>query len=234
MTVASMWGDATVRGKPTNGEEVCFENWTGAVWDVVDGKIQDGDFKSPQDEFLQNDNGITEQCKFLPVCVENSQTFQHVNAYNSCSETEFECFSAEFPGREFVNNKNFCAAEDQSSLDTEKLFYSGKSNPFSQTNPFLPLPSPIPVSMSLNTEPLSRSQAQSMAKLIGPKPLINCHLNDKPYRCLFDTGSMVSVVSSTWLKTEFPSVEIKPLKSDLLTVKVTNGELVKFKLIPRC
>ena len=220
MTVASMWGDATDRGKPTNGEEICFENWKGKVWD---DEIQDGNFQSPQDEFLENDYGITEQCKFRPVCVENSQTFQPVNAYYSCSETKPECFSAECLGREVVVNKNFCAAENQFSLDAEKLFPNKKSKPLLPTNPFLPLPSPVPVSMSLKTEPLSMSQAQSMAKLVGPKPLINCHLNEKPYRCLFDTGSMVSVVSSTWVKTEFLSTRIVPLKSDLLTVKVANN-----------
>ena len=47
-----------------------------------------------------------------------------------------------------------------------------------------------------------------LVKLIGHKRKINFTLNDKNFERLWDTGSMISLVTLDWLKTEFNGIQI--------------------------
>ena len=63
-----------------------------------------------------------------------------------------------------------------------------------------------------------------LIKLIGRKPLFNCKLNDVSSKVLWDTGSMPSMVSSSWVKDNIPNAKLQPI-SDFLE----NDEKLEFK-----
>ena len=63
----------------------------------------------------------------------------------------------------------------------------------------------------------------SLIKLIGDKPLLNCKLNGVETCVLWDTGSMISVVDAVWMENKVPEAEIQPI-SDFLG----NEEFFKF------
>ena len=52
-----------------------------------------------------------------------------------------------------------------------------------------------------------------LIKLIGNKPVIKCTLDDKDVKVLWDTGSMISLVSLAWLKENFPDVSLLPISA---------------------
>ena len=53
----------------------------------------------------------------------------------------------------------------------------------------------------------------NIVKLIGEKPLIKFCVNGKLYEGLWDTGSMVSLVSTKWLREEFPEQKVFTIQS---------------------
>ena len=52
-----------------------------------------------------------------------------------------------------------------------------------------------------------------LVKLVGNRPLVNYSLNDKMFEGLWDTGSMISLISKTWLDFEFPKQTVYPIES---------------------
>ena len=56
---------------------------------------------------------------------------------------------------------------------------------------------------------------KNLVKLIGEKPLVNCYLKEKNLKCLWDTGSMVSLVNKNWLTQNFPSAQILSVENFL-------------------
>ena len=63
------------------------------------------------------------------------------------------------------------------------------------------------------TEPsLEPSYVQNLIRLIGSKPLIKCHLDIHSETALWDTGSMVSMVSRDWLDEQLPNTEVCKLE----------------------
>ena len=54
-----------------------------------------------------------------------------------------------------------------------------------------------------------------LIKLIGEKPLFHCSLGGIDSRVLWDTGSMISMVSSAWVKENIPNAKLQPI-SDFL------------------
>ena len=49
----------------------------------------------------------------------------------------------------------------------------------------------------------SRREAK-MIKLVGERPMVKCNLDGKDFEVLWDTGSMVSLVSRSWVQDNFP------------------------------
>ena len=49
----------------------------------------------------------------------------------------------------------------------------------------------------------------SLVKLVGEKPLLHCQLNGVKCDVLWDTGSMVSLVSANWFQKLFPGVKVQ-------------------------
>ena len=54
-----------------------------------------------------------------------------------------------------------------------------------------------------NKEPIPARLKKSLVKLVGERPLIKCMLNNRHCLGLWDTGSMVSLVSKNWLEKKF-------------------------------
>ena len=54
-----------------------------------------------------------------------------------------------------------------------------------------------------------------LVKLIGNKPLFDCLLDGVQARVLWDTGSMISLLNSSWLKTTFPDLGLQPISTFL-------------------
>jgi len=52
---------------------------------------------------------------------------------------------------------------------------------------------------------------ERLVKLVGKKPVFDCLLDNIPSRVLWDSGSMISVIDSAWLKENTPMTEIKPI-----------------------
>ena len=55
-----------------------------------------------------------------------------------------------------------------------------------------------------DSEILSKKYRSQLVRLIGEKPVIERYVNNKTYKGLWDTGSMVSVINKHWLKSNFP------------------------------
>jgi len=54
---------------------------------------------------------------------------------------------------------------------------------------------------------------KKLVDVIGLKPMINFILNDKLFSGLWDTGSMVSLINSQWLKQNFQNTQIHPIET---------------------
>ena len=75
-----------------------------------------------------------------------------------------------------------------------------------------------------------------LVKLIGSKPLFNCLLNGVETQVLWDTGSMVSLLNSSWVSQNFPEVEIRPISDFLETdeevrVRFTAANNTKVRMV---
>ena len=74
-----------------------------------------------------------------------------------------------------------------------------------------------------------------MIRLVGRKPMVNCHLDGKIFDMLWDTGSMICLVSRRWLKKHFPGKKIESV-SDFLEregvkeLKLTAANATEIKL----
>ena len=72
-----------------------------------------------------------------------------------------------------------------------------------------------------------------LVKLIRHKPMINFILIDKNFEGLWNTGSMISLLSLDWLKTEFNDIQINSIeefagdKSPNSTLKTANNTEIK-------
>ena len=54
-----------------------------------------------------------------------------------------------------------------------------------------------------------------LCKLIGNKPLFDCLLNGVDTQVLWDTGSMIALLNLAWLKSHFPTVDLRPIAAFL-------------------
>ena len=70
-----------------------------------------------------------------------------------------------------------------------------------------------------------------MLKLVGEKPMLKCFLEGKEFNVLWDTGSMVSLVSRKWLATHFPNMSVIDVAEFLgkeLSLTAANKTVIHF------
>ena len=77
------------------------------------------------------------------------------------------------------------------------------------------------------------NQQVRLSSLVGNKCIFNCKLNCRNASVLWDTGSQVSLVSSSFLKDNFPSLELRKLNelldfSNDLELRAANDTPVPF------
>ena len=82
---------------------------------------------------------------------------------------------------------------------------------------------------------LSPHKHSKLVKLVGNRPLVNYSLNDKMFEGLWDTGSMISLISKTWLDFKFPKQTVYPIDSLLVRrrVNLASRQLIILKSISR-
>ena len=81
-------------------------------------------------------------------------------------------------------------------------------------------------------QPASDTCKDNIVRLVGEKPIIRLELDKIKYQCLWDTGSMVSLVSKEWLDQEFPNYEILPVSEfihDPISLHAANGSALKIE-----
>ena len=73
--------------------------------------------------------------------------------------------------------------------------------------------------------------ATKIAKLIGGKCFIKCHLNGARTEALYDTGAQVTIISEDWRQRNLPDSTMLPI-SDLLegelSLNAANGTEITF------
>jgi hypothetical protein len=60
----------------------------------------------------------------------------------------------------------------------------------------------------VDAEKLPRNMKLKLVKLVGERPLVNIHLNNKKIQGLWDTGAMISLINRLFLEENFPDVTI--------------------------
>ena len=78
----------------------------------------------------------------------------------------------------------------------------------------------------------SGGKTQQFVKLIGERPVINFSVNNTQYQGLWDTGSMVSLVNSCWVRAHLPDLEVMPVSefSDTnITLRAANQTNLNIK-----
>ena len=72
-----------------------------------------------------------------------------------------------------------------------------------------------------------------MLKLIGEKPMLNCTLDNTDVEVLWDTGSMISLVDTKWVKKYFPNKELHSvqdfLENEVLQIRAANSTVITFE-----
>ena len=73
---------------------------------------------------------------------------------------------------------------------------------------------------------------KKLVKLIGQKPILNCQLDDKAFKMLWDTGSQVSLVDRSWVREHFPDEEVYSVSEFLedkeLNLRAANATIIPF------
>ena len=70
-----------------------------------------------------------------------------------------------------------------------------------------------------------------LMKLVGEKPILNCYLGGKRFEMLWDIGSMISMVSRSWVNKNFPDLKIHSVSDflgDELHVRAANSTKISF------
>ena len=80
---------------------------------------------------------------------------------------------------------------------------------------------------------LSPKQHVRLSSLVGKKCIVKCKLNGLQASALWDTGSQVSLVSSNFVKENFPSLKLRNLTDlldcgDILDLRAANDTPVPF------
>ena len=146
---------------------------------------------------------FTERCC---VCgsTENVRRCGKCKSTSYCSKT---CQEVHFP-----HHSVYCSMiVDVQKVETEKL-YQGYS-----------------VRQKLVDYKLQRK----IVKLVGQKPMLDCCLEGKEFKALWDTGSMISLVNQEWVKNHFPDEIIHAVSAFLeeedLKIRAANSTEVQYE-----
>ena len=86
---------------------------------------------------------------------------------------------------------------------------------------------------SVREEQVDSKIKSKLMRLIGVRPMLKCFLDDEIFEVLWDTGSMVSLVDTKWVKTYFPDKQIHPitdfLENQTLRVQAANLTEISFE-----
>ena len=117
----------------------------------------------------------------------------HVNKLKQCSDCKSSKYcSKRCQNKHFKKHKEICRAiVELNRIQAERVL----GHDYTVTEPSL--------------EP---SYVQNLIRLIGSKPLISCKLDIHSQIALWDTGSMVSMVSRDWLDKQLPNAEVCKLE----------------------
>ena len=70
-------------------------------------------------------------------------------------------------------------------------------------------------SLSVREKQIDFRKLTKMAKLIGRKPILQCLLEGKAVKALWDTGAMIGMVCRKWLAKHLPGAKIHPVWNSL-------------------
>ena len=85
--------------------------------------------------------------------------------------------------------------------------------------------------MSVRGSQIDTKSKRKIVKLIGHKPMLNCYFDGVRFEALWDTGSMISVVTKTWVKSYFPEKKVYSVNEffeENLQVKAANSTEMVF------
>lgn len=85
---------------------------------------------------------------------------------------------------------------------------------------------------SQSHKPPNTARRKRVAKLIGGRCMLTCHLNGVRVQMLLDSGAQVSMVGKSWVEQHLPNVKVQPLNSLLsdstLDITAANGTAIPF------
>ena len=85
---------------------------------------------------------------------------------------------------------------------------------------------------SVREEQIDAKLKTKIVRLIGQKPMVNCYLDGKNCRVLWDTGAMASLVDTKWVAQNFPDKELYSvdefLEGSTLQVKAANATIIPY------
>ena len=85
--------------------------------------------------------------------------------------------------------------------------------------------------LSVRQQQVDGKTRTQMVKLVGEKPMLKCYLDGVSVDVLWDTGSMVSMVSRDWLAEKFPEkqmVDVSEFLGRKLSVTAANKTVINF------
>ena len=85
--------------------------------------------------------------------------------------------------------------------------------------------------LTVRQEQVDNKTRTKMLKLVGEKPMLKCFLDGEGFEALWDTGSMISLVSRKWLKENFPDknvIDVSEFVGKKLSVRAANATEIKF------
>ena len=86
---------------------------------------------------------------------------------------------------------------------------------------------------SVREEQVDARCRNKFVNLIGEKPMLNCYLDSENCDALWDTGSMISLVDTKWVRQNFPWKKMHTvntfLRNDNLQVKAANSTEIPYE-----
>ena len=141
--------------------------------------------------------------------------FLNDNKIGVCSENYSNCINCT------VNSGNEMQCYTSNCVDIESENSNGGKIPSNMNDKF-----GLCSAVSAHTK-------KKFVKLIGEKPIINIELNRQHCQGLWDTGSMVSLVSQKWLNRHHPNIVIKSINQFIgdhsqININAANGSSLNY------
>ena len=86
---------------------------------------------------------------------------------------------------------------------------------------------------TVREEQIDSKIRRKLIRLIGEKPMLKCRLGGKNEEVLWDTGSMISLVDTKWVKKQFPDKMLHSvddfLENEVLQIQAANSSEISFE-----